>query len=193
MPSVFTLKGPDLTLLGSQLGAQRASGLPAVLGGLESPALTGDSTGTGSPWVLALALGAGTLLGAVVGFGLCRRGRRELGTSKRFLLTKEERGIKESKAERKAREEAERWGFVRPKKRSQLGRIEGLFEERITPKRKAQELILHQVNMLEEGWWIEDEKDHHGMTGREADLVLTQVRRQRDRIGKLFGYDPWSA
>jgi hypothetical protein len=77
------------------------------------------------------------------------------------------------------------------RKRRDLGRIKGLFEDRLTPKRKAQEMILSQLNMLEEGYWVQDEKDA-GMTAREVDQVSAQITRQRDRVAKLFKYDPWS-
>jgi hypothetical protein len=31
-----------------------------------------------------------------------------------------------------------------------------------------------------------------GMTQREVELVSDQITKQRDRIAKLFRYDPWA-
>lgn len=150
MPSVFTLEGPDLALLGPERGAWPSSGCSAPAGPLCVEPLTGDSEASPRALNLALALGAVAVLGAGLALGL---------------------------------------GLGR--KRGNLGRIKGLFEDRITPKRKAQEMILSQINMLEEGWWIQEEEDA-GMTKREVELVSTQITRQRNRVAGLFKYDPWT-
>ncbi len=149
MPSVFTLEGPDLSLLGPGNGSWPSSGCSAPAGPLCVEPLTGASDGSTRNRNLAIALGAAAVLGASLAFGLASR-----------------------------------------RKRRQLGRIKGLFEDQLTPKRKAQEMILSQANMLEEGYWVQEEKDA-GMTNREVELVSAQITKQRDRIARLFKYDPW--
>lgn len=167
MPSVFTLEGPNLALLGPNPGAYAFVDWASSVGAAQPTPLRGDSEPSPSPLSLrlALALGAVGILGAAVGFGLCQR-RRQHG----LAATR---------------------GQALPGC-SDLGRIKGLFADRLTPKRKAQEMILCQIHSLESDsdWAYYEEMD--GMTQREVELVSDQITKQRDRIAKLFRYDPWA-
>jgi hypothetical protein len=77
MPSVFTLEGPDLALLGSQLGPCSPYSESGPAGPLCVEPLTGDSGAPAGQALLMVAVGAVAILGAGVAFGL---GLRQLGS-----------------------------------------------------------------------------------------------------------------
>jgi len=59
---------------------------------------------------------------------------------------------------------------------------------KITPKQKAEELLMHQIaaTLLR---FNEQEYEHHGMTEREKALVADQIMKVGDRLAKKLGYE----
>mgnify|MGYP001556311843 CR=1 FL=1 len=66
--------------------------------------------------------------------------------------------------------------------------IRGLDGEKLTPKKKAEEIInvfLHGLTYLDD-----DSDDFEGMTDAEKAKVMDQMQKIHRRIDKLLGYNP---
>ena len=71
---------------------------------------------------------------------------------------------------------------------------EGLYQTgaKSTPKKKAQDLLMHSMAILQ-GYWAEDSMKTDDMTPGELNKVHDQLRKECDRIARRFGYDAsWS-
>ena len=64
--------------------------------------------------------------------------------------------------------------------------IKGLYETRLTPKQKAQEIIGDKIQQT--AYWTEWDDSMHLMTQRELDEVERHLRLQVARLIKL-GFD----
>lgn len=60
------------------------------------------------------------------------------------------------------------------------------FNEKVSPKVKAQEVIWNALRVASGGYWIESER---GMTTKEVEKIQEQVFKIADRIAKKLGYD----
>lgn len=67
--------------------------------------------------------------------------------------------------------------------------IRSVDGERLTPKQKAQELILDAIVSVTMYRLSEDDEE---MTEREKALVEEQVVKQKERVEKMFGFEPGS-
>ncbi len=61
--------------------------------------------------------------------------------------------------------------------------------EKSTPKVWAQDLLMDIISQY--NYRLEDDMayDQHKMTTKEKELCMEQVKKQADRIAKLFGFD----
>mgnify|MGYP003141639247 FL=1 len=61
--------------------------------------------------------------------------------------------------------------------------------EKSTPKVWAQDLLMDIISQY--NYRLEDDMayDQHKMTAKEKELCMEQVKKQADRIAKLFGFD----
>jgi len=61
--------------------------------------------------------------------------------------------------------------------------------EKSTPKVWAQDLLMDIISQY--NYRLEDSMayDQHKMTAKEKELCMEQLKKQADRIAKLFGYD----
>ena len=64
--------------------------------------------------------------------------------------------------------------------------ITGYDGEKLTPKAKAQQLMMESVS--DAIYRLYREREHGEMTGRETAKVEEQMTKLRDRIGKMLGY-----
>ena len=65
--------------------------------------------------------------------------------------------------------------------------IKNLHDEKVTPKRFAQDILMDKIS-LALGYWLEDGTFTDGLTTREKNLVSEQLKKQADRVAKMFGY-----
>ena len=61
--------------------------------------------------------------------------------------------------------------------------------EKSTPKRWAQDMLLDMISQYNYRLEPSDAYDQDVMTAREKELCMEQLKKQADRIAKLFGYD----
>jgi len=61
-------------------------------------------------------------------------------------------------------------------------------DKKITPKQKAQDLIMDQIAICR-GYWCDDEYKIEGMTKKEIEKVDIQLKKLADRIAKKMGYE----
>lgn len=81
----------------------------------------------------------------------------------------------------------------RRKRRRQLG-VVSYDGERTTPKKFAQDVIMDQVSVARGYWEEKQAHDVERMTNRERRVVADQLKKQADRIARMFGYDQsWSS
>ena len=61
--------------------------------------------------------------------------------------------------------------------------------EKSTPKRWAQDMLLDMISQYH--YRLEDPMsyDQDVMTAREKELCMEQLKKQADRVAKLFGYE----
>lgn len=60
--------------------------------------------------------------------------------------------------------------------------------ERLTPKQLAQEIIMSRIATAMYPLY----EEHPELTDRERELVAQHVNKQKERVEKLFGYEPGS-
>jgi hypothetical protein len=60
--------------------------------------------------------------------------------------------------------------------------------EKTTPKKKAQDILMDKVSVAL-GYWTEGDYDSEVMTVKERVEVQRQMKIQADRIAKMFGFD----
>lgn len=63
---------------------------------------------------------------------------------------------------------------------------------RVTPKHKAQEELLHAMQIAFVRLMDGDSEDISNLTDREKDLLWDQMNKQMGRVEKLFGFVPGS-
>lgn len=68
--------------------------------------------------------------------------------------------------------------------------ITSITGERLTPKQKAQELLMLQITAAM--YRLQDEVEEGRMTTREVAEVERHLIRQKERVEKLFSYQPGS-
>lgn len=61
-------------------------------------------------------------------------------------------------------------------------------DEKVTPKAKAQEMLLDALSIAFYKLEVADSSDISDMTEREKTLVWEQMDKQMKRIEKMFGY-----
>ena len=64
-----------------------------------------------------------------------------------------------------------------------------LIYEKTTPKIWAQDVLMDIISQY--NYRLEDHMayDQHKMTAKEKELCMEQLKKQADRIAKLFGFD----
>jgi hypothetical protein len=65
--------------------------------------------------------------------------------------------------------------------------IKDTFGRKVTPKQKAQDLLLH--SMVTALYALNDDPR---LTDHEREKVLDQLNKQKARVEKMFGYEPGS-
>lgn len=66
--------------------------------------------------------------------------------------------------------------------------IKDVHGKKLTPKRMAQDILLDKISEAL-GYWQEQGHLTKGMTEREIELVKEQMKKQADRIARMFGYE----
>ena len=66
--------------------------------------------------------------------------------------------------------------------------IKNSKEERVTPRIKAQDMIMDALADLQGYWFEKYEEDYQAMTKREQFLVMKQLAKICDRIARRFNF-----
>ena len=65
--------------------------------------------------------------------------------------------------------------------------------QKMTPKKVAQDMIMDGLAISRGYWGEKHETQYEKMTERERDQVDEQLKKQGDRVARMFGFDEsWS-